>query len=147
MMATILNVPNAQELMVGILTAQSYSEIMVNIAIIPLCLRGKYTINFTIKLMAFMSTVPQSTMNHEYSYNRNTCFDVVSTLTANLSSWNFYKFSVSNTCILTSSKHICHRKMVVSNISIKIAPKLMVSMLTTATYFLVSTVTFDGKCT
>jgi len=36
-MATILNVPNAQELMVGILTAQSYSEIMVNIAIIPLC--------------------------------------------------------------------------------------------------------------
>jgi hypothetical protein len=33
------------------------------------------------------------------------------------------------------------------NLSVKIAPKLMVSMLTTAIYFLVSTVTFDGKCT
>ena len=81
--------------MVGILTAQSYSEIMVNIAIILECLRGKFTINVTIKLMTCISTVPQSTMNHEYSYNRNTCFDVVSTITANLSSWNFYEFSVS----------------------------------------------------
>jgi len=67
MLATILNVPNAQELVVGILTAQSYSEIMVNIAIIPGCLRWTFTINFTIKLMACISTVPQSTMNHEYS--------------------------------------------------------------------------------
>jgi hypothetical protein len=34
-MTNIHNVPFAPELMVGILTAQSYSEIMVNIAIIP----------------------------------------------------------------------------------------------------------------
>jgi hypothetical protein len=32
---TLFNVSNAQELIVGILTAQRYSEIMVNIAIIP----------------------------------------------------------------------------------------------------------------
>jgi hypothetical protein len=38
---TLFNVPNAQELMVGILTAQRYSEIMVNITIIPVvCVGG-----------------------------------------------------------------------------------------------------------
>lgn len=35
----------------------------------------------------------------------------------------------------------------VSNLSVKIAPKLMASMPKTATYFLVSIVTFDVKCT
>jgi hypothetical protein len=38
------------------------------------------------------------------------------------------------------------QKIMVINLSVKIAPKLMVSMLTIARYFLVSTVTLDGKC-
>jgi hypothetical protein len=37
MMATILNIPSAQELVVGILTAQSYSEIIVNIIFPDVC--------------------------------------------------------------------------------------------------------------
>jgi hypothetical protein len=45
--------------------------------------------------MVYKSTVPHSTMNHDYTYNRNTCFDVVSTLTVNWISLNFCKFSVS----------------------------------------------------
>jgi hypothetical protein len=36
-MATVLNILNAQELMVGVLTAQSYSEIIVNIIIPGVC--------------------------------------------------------------------------------------------------------------
>jgi len=48
--ATIHNVPNAEELMVSVLTAQSYSEIMVNIEIIPGCLRGKFTHYFYYKI-------------------------------------------------------------------------------------------------
>lgn len=36
--------------MVSVLTAQSYSEIMVNIEIIPGCLRGKFTHYFYYKI-------------------------------------------------------------------------------------------------